>query len=268
MSQTAFAELDGNFDYLNIPTEHLGKVIFRKDSIEDVKLKYPSFRKSQLDDGQTILLYSPKHSIYSEIRVGFGQNKLEWIEFVLKERANLETFLSRYGEPSDVNRNYHPDYNYYDYSFFNVSTDKNGKYLYSITLFDTPKLPPEMQELNTQLPDWNTLNSIKTFIPGNYLEATFGDDFESLYPKFNEDGSKTYTINKNITSKYQKVELVFKDGLLKKVMLYPNNLSFAKITSVYGKPISNKLKNEYTTHEYSRFSVLTDLKNNVIKITI
>lgn len=264
----AQASLDGGFDYMNIPSEHLEKINFRKDTIEDILSKFPEFKKSTLDDGQIILLSHPSHSPYSEIRIGFTDKKLEWIEFILKEQGDINNFIVRYGTPDDVNVNYHPTYDYYDYSFFNVSADKKGEKLYSITLFDNPKTPEELKELNAQLPAWDKLSDHNIFIPGNYLEATFGDEFVSLYPKFNEDGTKTYILNKNVTTKYQKAEIIFKDGLLKKLVLYPHNLSLAQIKSVYGPPSFKEENKDKIIHRYNRFSVTTDSKNNVIKITI
>jgi hypothetical protein len=268
-SQFAYADLDGNFDYMNIQTEHFNNLKIQKTTLADFRAKYPSFKPTNLQDGQVIFVKHPQDSKYSEIRVGFNKNIVEWVEFILKDKADLESFLSRYGDSDDINRNYHEIYNYYNYENFNISADKQGRYLYSITLFDNPKLPEEMLGFDQKLPDWDNLNYMQNFIPKEYLEEAFNDDFESLYPQFNNDGSKTYVLKDNIISKYSKVEFVFKDGLLKFLVLYPKNITFDKITQIYGKNFKfDKTTKDKLNYDYGDFHVITDLHSKVIKIII
>lgn len=265
-AQYAQAELDGSFDYMNIPTENLGGINFETTTFLEAKKLNPNFQNTKLDDGQIILTNKPKDSDYSEIRIGFNEDKVQWVEFVLKEKGDLGNILSRYGYSDDINWHYSDIYDYYDYGFFNVSADKKGRYFYSISLFKNPELPLEFKDFDKKLPSLETLKQPKVFAPGAYLEETFGDTYDTLYPKFNNDGSKTYTIKNNITSKYKKVELTFKNGLLRFLILYPPNTYFSQIEKIYGKPKNIQTNKTDINYDYDNFSVETDLKNQVLKV--
>ena len=267
--QLVQADLDGNFDYMNIETESFSVLKFKKTTLTEFKAKYPNFKLTTLPDGQNMLVRRPQNGNYSEIRVGFNKNILEWVEFILKEKAEFNSFLSRYGNTSEINNDYNEIYDYYNYNIFNVSVDKQGQYIYSITLFDNPKLPEEMTGFNKKLPTIDKLRDIQTFAPKEYLEETFSDDFDCLYPKFNDDGTKTYTIKNNIISTYTKAEFIFKNGLLKYLVLYPQNLTFDKITKTYGKifKIDKTTKNKII-YDYGDFYIITNLKNDVLQIVI
>ncbi len=268
VSPFAWADLNPNFDYMNIPTESFDNIYFKKSTLENVREKYPKFTPVKLDDGSTILSYKPKYGNYSEIRIGFNQNLLEWIEFILKEKQSIDKILSRYGTATEVNYEYNNTYNYYNYEYFNFSVDKQQQYFYSVSIFENPKLPDELTNFDQELPDINSLNQIKNFIPKSYPEEAFGDYYESVYPKFNPDGSKTYTINGNIIKKYQKAELIFNDGLLKFLVLYPQNLNFNQIKSIYGNCSKITSQKDQIVYDYGNFAVITNLSNQVLKIAI
>lgn len=270
-SQPAWAGLDAHFDYMNIPTESFDNIYFRKSTLADVKAKYPKFTPVKMDDGSTILSYKPKSGIYSEIRIGFAPNNqttLEWIEFILKEKQSIDKILSRYGLATEVNSDYNNLYNYYNYEYFNFSVDKQQQYFYSVSIFENPKLPDELANFDQELPDLNNLAQIKNFVPKSYPEEAFGDYYESIYPQFNQDGSKTYTINGNVIQKYKKAELIFDDGLLKFLVLYPNNLNFSQIKSIYGNCTRITSQQNQIVYDYGNFAVITNLSNQVLKIAI
>ncbi|MEI8377480.1 MAG: hypothetical protein WCF95_02980 [bacterium] len=267
--QFAWADLDGSFDYMNIPTQYFSSLKFKKTTLREFKVRYPDFKSTTLEDGQAMLVSRPKKNKYCEIRVGFNKGVVEWVEFILKEKTDLSSFVSRYGDADDINRDYNAVYDYYNYGSFNVSADKQGEYLYSITLFENPKLPEELIGFDSKLPDLDKLGQLKTFVPNEYLEETFSDDFDCLYPSFNDDGTKTYTLKENVVSKYSKVEFIFKDGLLKFLVLHPLNITFDKITKVYGKnfKIDKTTKNKII-YDYPDFYVITDLQNRVLQIAV
>ena len=262
----SWAGLDSHFDYMNIPTERFDGIYFKKSNLADVKAKYPQFKPTTLDTGEAILSYKPKSGAYSEIRVGFNQNILEWIEFVLKNKQSIDQILNRYGTAKDVNANYNDIYNYYDYDFYNFSVDKQQQYFYSISIFDNPKLPDELTNFDNELPDLNNLKQIKNFIPKTYPEEAFGDYYESIYPRFNADGTKTYTINSNVTQKYQKAELVFDDGLLKYLVLYPKNATYAQLKAIYGNAAKVTSQQSQIVYDYGNFAIITNLSNQILKI--
>lgn len=266
VSPLAWAGLNSQFDYMNIPTESFDNIYFKKSTSADVKAKYPKLLPTKLDDGSTILSYKPKSGDYCEIRVGFNKDILEWIEFVLKDKQSIDKILSRYGSAEDVNYNYNELYNYYDYEYFNFAVDKQQQYFYSVSIFDNPKLPDELLNFDNELPDISNLNQIKNFIPKTYPEEAFGDYYESLYPKFNADGTTTYTIKSNITQKYQKAELIFNDGLLKFLVLYPKNVTYAQIKTLYGNATKTTPQTNQIVYDYGNFAVITNMSNQVLKI--
>ena len=267
--QFAYADLDGNFDYMNMQSEYFSNLKFKKTTLAQIKAKYTHFKLISAEDGQVMLVCRPKNAKYSEIRVGFNNNTVQWVEFILKEKIDLLGFASRYGDPLDINHDYNEIYDYYNYDFFNVSVDKEGEYLYSITLFDNPKLPDDMIGFEKKLPDIDNLRVLQHFIPKDYLEETFSDDYDCLYPKFNEDGTKTYTVKDNVISKYSKAEFIFKDGLLKYLILYPHNINFEKITQIYGKNFKiDKTTKNRITYDYGNFCIITDFRNKVLEIVI
>lgn len=268
VSPLAWAGLDSQFDYMNIPTESFENIYFKKSTSADIKAKYPKFTSMQLDDGTPILSYKPKTGTYSEIRIGFNKDTLDWIEFILKDKQSIDKILSRYGTAEDVNHQYNSIYNYYNYEFFNFSVDKQQQFFYSISVFDNPKLPDELLNFDQELPDIATLRQLKNFVPRSYPEEAFGDYYESVYPKFNNDGTKTYTIKNNVTQKYQKAELVFDDGLLRYLILYPKNATFAQIKNIYGNATNITPHQNYIVYDYGNFAVVTTLSNQVQKIVI
>ena len=44
ISPLAWAGLNSNFDYMNIPTESFGNIYFRKSTLQEVKTKHPQFK--------------------------------------------------------------------------------------------------------------------------------------------------------------------------------------------------------------------------------
>lgn len=268
--QFAYADLEGNLDYMNLQTEYFSNLKFKKTTLAQIKTKYPHFKLASIEDGQVILINKPKKGNYSEIRAGFNKNNaVTWVEFILKEKIDLLGFISRYGDPIDINHDYNEVYDYYNYDFFNVSVDKEGESLYSITFFDNPTLPDEMIGFDKKLPDLENLRLKQGFVPKDYLEETFSDEYDCIYPKFNDNGTKIYTLKENIISKYFKVEFVFKDGLLKNLILYPRNIKFDKIVQIYGKNFKfvKTLKNTFC-YDYGDFQVITDLQNKILQINI
>lgn len=267
-SPLAQAGLDSQFDYMNIPTESFDNIYFKKSTQADVRAKYPKFLPVRMEDGSTILSHKPKSGAYSEIRIGFDKDALQWIEFVLKDKQSIDKILTRYGTAADVNYDYNVLYNYYDYEFFNFAVDKQQQYFYSISVFDNPKLPDELLNFDNELPSINSINQIKNFIPKTYPEEAFGDYYESLYPKFNADGTKTYTIKNNVTQKYQKAELIFCDGLLQYLILYPKDTNFAQLKAIYGNAMKVSTQQNQIIYDYGNFAVVTNLSNLVQKIVI
>lgn len=268
VSPLAQAGLDYQFDYMNIPTESFGNIYFKKSTMADVKAKYPKFLQVKMEDGSTILRQKPQSGAYSEIRVGFDKDTLQWIEFVLRDKQSIDKILTRYGTASDVNYDYNVLYNYYNYEFFNFAVDKGEQFFYSVSIFDNPKLPDELLNFDNELPDITSLNITKNFIPKTYPEEAFGDYYESLYPKFNANGTKTYTIKNNVTQKYQKAELIFCDGLLQYLILYPKDTNFAQIKAIYGNAAKVTTDQSQIIYDFGNFAVVTNLSNLVQKIVI
>lgn len=265
----ANATLKGDFDWKNIRTEPFEPVQFGHTTLKQFHKKFRYFKKEKLEEGQTILTNKKVQKPYSEIRIGFKNNELDWIEFIFEEKQNLNDFMSLYGMPKNINKAHSDYYNYYDYDFFNVSTDKKGEHFYSLTLFNVPEIDENYKKINDKLPNISELSISKYFAPGRYLEQDFAEQYPDFFPILNKDGSKTYTIKNNIVSKYNNAKLIFKNGLLNLLIIEPKKLTLSDIIENYG--LVDKvytIKNGKVVYEYDYFTVVTDSKNNVINIGI
>lgn len=266
LTSTNEGAFKGYFDWKNIESEPFEPVMFGHTSYKEFKKQYKYFKKTTAPEGQIILSNKKPQEPYSEIRAGFKEGKLDWIEFILKKENSLEDFLSLYGTPKNINKAHSEYYNYYDYGYFNVSTDKTEKNFYSITFFEAPELDETYNRINGSIPSILELNFPLTFIPGEYLEMDFAEDYPSYFPKFNKNGTKTYTIKDNILKDYKKVELVFENGILSFISLYPNKVKLNIIVETYGMVDKVYTADNKLIYEYKNFTVVTDSKNNVINI--
>lgn len=262
----SYAALKGDFDWQNIKTEPFEAINFGETTYKQFKKQYKFFKKNTVTNEEIILSNKSPKSPYSEIRAGFKDHKLDWIEFIFEEEGDLNDFMSLYGTPENINKVHSEFYNYYNYGYFNISTDKKEKHFYSLTLFELPKLDKKYEDIDKKLPTYNNLNFSKVFIPGQYLEMDFAEDYPDLFPKFDKNGTKRYIIKSNILKNYNKAELVFSNGLLNFISLYPKNLKLGEIVEHYGMVEKVYTKKDKIIYDYKTFTIITDTKDNIINI--
>lgn len=124
--------------------------------------------------------------------------------------------------------------------------------------------------LNKDIPNLNSLNFSYGLEPGKTLEDDFKQKYAFLIPsKINNEFESVYILDtKYLTpaSDYKKVVLVFQNGLLNTLSLYPKDADVNKILTLYGNQMKIRpATNSYCFYEYSNFILLVDTKDKKIK---
>lgn len=248
----------------------MSQLKIRHTNIDDFVKLCPGLKKKVLQNHLTIYeeLISG-NNLYQNLRIGFQYNNLDWLEFTLKPDIKITEFVQLYGKPSNVNTTYSNIYDYYDYGFFNVSTDKQHNFAYHITIFDLPAMRKEAKKLNLHLPDYYSYNFSTVLKPGELLESSFLDKYNGIVPfkKDRFDTTSIYSLNKNQikSQQYKQVSLVFKNGLLNFISLEPVNLNIKDVINRYGADhTKEQMSNNRTYFEYPKFIMVVDNKTNKV----
>jgi len=222
----------------------------------------------------------PDNSIYKKIRVGFKNDKLDWLEFTLNDNFEISKFTDIYGKPRYINTTYSTLFDYYNYDFFNISTDKQQIYAKAVTIFEMPKATQNQDEiidLGNLIPDWKNLNT-SNFLglkPGYSIEVNFNSSYPKLIPvKSNtKNSSSVYVLDKELgkaKSQYKIVELIFKNGLLSWISLVPQNISLEQVIKAWGSQYTlESINTKYDLYDFSSVIAVVDKsKKKVVKIGI
>jgi hypothetical protein len=217
----------------------------------------------------------PENSFYKKVRVGFKENKLDWIEFTLNDNFQISRFTEVYGKPFHINNTYSNILDYYDYGFFNISTDKQHIYAKAITIFEIPKVLQTI-DLGKLIPDWKNL-STANFLglkPGYSLETDFNSSYPELIPvKAGKNSLSVYILDRELgkaKSQYRKIELVFNNGLLNWVSLIPQDIYLDQVIKIWGSQYTlESINTKYDLYDFSNTVIVVDKKNKkVVKIGI
>ena len=265
---------DNILDYQDIFGFRLKALGFGKTTIEEFSQLTKSHPQKKVKDYEIFITTAPKEAIYNRVRVGFKNNKLDWIEYTLTQEINMTKFIELYGKPKDINTSYSQTLDYYDYGFFNISTDKKHKWAKNITLFSLP-IPNITLEntlnLGNKIPAWQYLNKVNflNLKPGYTLETDFNGQYPDLKPYQSEDTLKsTYTLERELgkaKSQYKNVILIFNNGLLNWISLTPQDLPLDKAIKVYGADYKvEKLNTKYDFYDFSTFSLVVDKKQKKV----
>ena len=211
----------------------------------------------------TYTLDSPDISIYKRVRVGFNDGKLDWIEYAFNPGIRMSDIARLYGKPGNINAAYSNKLDYYDYGFFNVSTDKKHALARFINFFSEGKPATQSRISLAGIPAWQNLCKVN-FLglkPGYTLEIDFRDKYPLLLASKQDKGESTiYNIDGALTkSCYSKGTLVFKNGLLRWVSLTPRDMPVAKVVKTYGKKYKLQHLNSKTDlYDYSSIILAID----------
>ena len=225
--------------------------------------------------GITIMKLKPSvKDVYSSIRVGFKNNKLDWIEFNLAHNIKISRFVSIYGNSSDINILDSKDLDYYNYDFFNISSDKISENAKSITYFN--KSPFSSTNENSKkiiIPSMRQkfFEKFKNIEPGTTLESDFTSEYPNIIP-YQDDNSETnsiYVLSNELGNAgyyYDKAILKFESGLLTWVNLIPKNLPLTECLKIIKKQYKKEnIDSFYELYDYTNFVLIVDKKSKLVK---
>jgi len=260
---------------LDIDTYTFEKVKFGQTSVNEFAYLAPNYAMPKVEGKYTIYTENNLDNVYKSLRAGFKEGFLDWVELEFAVPQSMSKFKQMYGEPDSLNSEHSDKFNYHEYKYFNVITDKNNVIVFGVTLYDESDFNKSIADVVAKMPNLTELNSIKEFIPGKLMET----DFLSNYPKFpavidkNNPEVKTYIVPEKYLKHhnlYSSVELIFSNGLLSFVNLKPRKLGIFDIQKIYGETKENPSKKENIFYkEYFNFVVTFDkATNNVLNIGI
>jgi|GEM_PF-1781752 len=263
-------------DWQNIKEYKPALIQFGVTTSDDFASLVQSKADQKIGDVNIFIAQPPDNNFYKKIRVGFKNNKLDWIEFTLNDNFEISKFIEVYGKPLNINTTYSNILDYYDYSFFNISTDKQHTYAKAFTIFEIPKGLQNKEniiDLGNLIPNWESL-STADFLglkPGYSIEANFNSSYPMLVPVRTDKKSSlsVYIISKELgkaKSQYRKVEFVFNNGLLNWVSLIPQNISLDQVIKVWGSQYTlEHIDTKYDLYDFS--SVVAVVDKNSKKVT-
>ncbi len=259
-------------DWQNIQSYKLNKLKFGETTVEEFKDLSPQMNgKPEADNLYIMAEKFKKNDFYDKVRVCFNHDKLDWIEFSLKNDIRTSEFVYLYGVPKHVNTTHNEDFDYFDYGFFNVSTDKNHKIAHHLTVFHSPDCGVFLNDLDSVIPDIKSFNFVKFLKPGILTEEDFKNRYNGLIPykKDKFDTNATYTLDNELgkaRDTYSKIILNFKNGILASLYLTPINLKISQIQDIYGsKHKVEALSRDLNLYEYKNFFVAVDENTRTVK---
>ena len=195
---------------------------------------------------------------------------MDWIELEFAVPQYFHKLKQTYGNPKSVNTSYSTKFNYHDYGFFNLVTDKNNAIVFAVTLYGESDFNPAIANVVSKLPDFKNFNFINTFIPGKYLE----ESFKTEYPNFpiastdDDNAGVTYSVPQKYlkhNNYYSSVDFVFTNGMLSFVNLVPKSLSIMQVKQTYGQATETKSKKQNVYFwEYPNFVATFDKDTNKV----
>jgi len=255
------------------------KLEFGQTTVEKFKKNFSKIPDSDVEvytDGVTIIkLKPPASDVYNLIRVGFKNDKLDWIEFNLSNKIKISKLVSVYGEPTDINTKDNKDLDYYNYDFFNISSDKSSKTAKTITYFskspfsETAKISKKLDIPESQKKKF--FEKFTNIEPGITLESEFALEYPNLIP-YEDEKSETNSIYVmsdelgNAGYYYDKAVLKFESGLLTWINLIPKNLPMTECLKVINKKYKKEnIDSFYELYDYTNFIIIVDKKTKMVK---
>ena len=255
------------------------KLDYAQTTLEQFKKKFPKLPESDIEtytDGVAIIKLKPAVTdTYGLIRVGFKNNKLDWIEFNLAHIVKISKLVSIYGNPTDVDSKYNKDLDYYNYDFFNISADKITQNAKSITYFN--KSPISVSDVNYKKPDI-PFNKKKKFFekfvniePGITTESEFTAEYPDLIPYIDDktETNSIYVLSDELGESayyYDKAILKFESGLLTWINLIPKKLPIVACLKTIKKPYKKEnVDSAYELYDFTSFVLVVDKKTKMVK---
>ncbi len=241
------------------------KVKFGQTSVGEFAYLAPNYSKPETEGVYTIFSEKNLDNSYRAARIGFKDNFLDWIELEFAVPQSLTKLKQTYGKPKSVNTAYSSKFNYHDYGFFNIVTDKNNAVAVAVTLYGESDFNSSIKNFVDNMPDNKGYNAVKNLAPGKMME----NEFSALYPNFpadkvsQNDAKSIYTVPSKYlrhNNYYSAINLVFSNGMLAFLNLKPKCMTIADIKQIYGegKIIQNDESKSVEYTEYPNFIVVSD----------
>ena len=259
---------DNILNYNDIYHYKLEKFKFGKTTLSDFASLAGNPPQKTIKGYKILSIPTANNNKIKKIRIGFKNNKLDWIEFNFKDYFSIVKIVELYGKPLNINTSYNNYLDYFDYGFFNVSTDKNHKLAKSITLFSLPASnTASRKNIFNNIISWKLLKNsdFLNLKPGYTLESDFITKYPDLKPN-RLNNMTMYNLNKELQfSQYSKAVLCFDSGLLSWISLTPKNLTLSDTLKVYGTGYKiEKINTIYDYYDFPRFSLVIDKKQKKV----
>ena len=246
---------------LDFDTYTFDRIKFGQTSVNEFAYLAPNYEKPETEGVYTIYSETNLDNIYKSLRAGFKDNFLDWIELEFAVPQSWNKFKKNYGNPQSVNTEYSKKFNYHDYGFFNVVTDKNNAVVFGVTLYGESDFNPAIKQIVSKLPDYKNFNFINEFIPGQLMENDFNTKYQNFNPTYttSETDKKTYSVPAKYlkyNNYYSAADLVFSNGILMFINLKPKNLNINDVKKIYGDgSTQNAPKTNIMFLEYPNFII-------------
>lgn len=265
-------------DYQNLLSYRMDKLAFGKTTEAEFEKLSDGKPAEKVGKDIQIFLSSPaSKDFYEQVRVGFRNDKLDWIEFTLNKDIEMSKIVQIYNNPRAINSAYSKVLDYYDYGYFNISTDKKRTLAKHITFFDIPQSIKKEPQINlgNKIPAWQNLkkNGFLNLHPGITIETDFNRDYPYLsqFKKDNSDTDSTYRITQGLAgTNYKKADLVFNNGLLSWINIVPQNLSLNDFIKTYGSAYKlEKFNAKFDIYDFAEFVLIVNrAQKKVVNIGI
>jgi len=249
---------------LDFDTYTFEKIKFGQTSVNEFAYLAPTYEKPETEGIYTIYNETNLNNTYKSLRAGFKDNFLDWIELEFAVPQSWSKFKKNYGNPQSVNTNYSKKFNYQDYGFFNVVTDKNNASAFGVTLYGESDFNPAIKQIVAKLPDYKSFNFVNEFIPGQLMESDFNTKYQNFSPSYStvETDKKTYCVPSKYlkhNNYYSEVDFIFSNGILMFINLKPKILNTNDVKKTYGEgSVQNGKKANIAFLEYPNFIITYD----------
>ncbi len=256
-------------DWKKINSYLPGNLEFQRTTVEEAMNLCPEVEVYDIDHETKIIGTEPeKTNVFKEVNLGFRSGTLDWIEFVLNKKIEMDELITIYGFPRFIDSDYSDEVDYFNYDTFNISTNKEHTLAKSITIFDIDTSAYENAQNNRVASSakgkfFQVFPGIK---PGVTTEQDFIKDFPNLLPYMEDDFdvNSSYTLTEELAEaqyRYKSAVLRFENGLLTWVSLVPVNPELEPlVNSIKASPEIEKLDDDYDFYVYDNFIFVVSTK--------
>ena len=252
-------------DWQNLGEFQFERLEFGKTTTDELKLICQGVKSQKMGNKIEIFTFeSPDINLYKRIRVGFNNNKLDWVEFAFSNKLELASFLDVYDRPVYINSDYSRILDYYDYNFFNIAVDKSHTEVKSLNIFKLNPSDKPKNIIKRKTPDYKTIlkSGLWDLVPG----VSFENDFREYYQPYEkllnagDESISTYILTAPELKKYyKKVSLNYNNGLLSWINLEPVSLLLVDAVKILGKQAKvEKINDYYSLYDYGQIILTVD----------